>query len=334
MVVIMAAVSALLLIAGLRQQMERLVHAGIGVPAGITRAIIAGTDAAIDAVHRAMSRMSTQLAYRSPAPTIARIDAPAETTSAGAYDVLAPLLSAIAALVLFAGDLALAAARFSALLGVGDGSLPISGTVLDIGCGLLLVVATATLGACWFELEHVMPVRRPFGCAPAAARRWLRPMAICGVALSAAATTLFLVWGQTAISGKPNSRMALVFVALFALALFLATIVAAAGALAAPIALGYLATLGVRLPLYITRWQLRWTHEALDRGYRVGVHLVRLAARPGHVMWNWLTSFSAVEQRLHLHPLPEATDLLPLDDEPSATHAFQDFADEGSAVAA
>ena len=298
---ILAAVAAVLLFAGLRPELERLVQAVVGLPAALLAAVRDAARGAGAGVRGVVERSRAALAHGPETPGVAP-----------AWDVVAPLVYLVLLVVLFGGDVVLASLRFGALLGLPVDTLPVDGSVLDLLTGLLFLAVLATYGCVLLDVIHVTPLRRPYGLATGNARTSLVAVATAGVALSALAGVLFFVWGQYAIFGEPSQDIATLFIAVFALLLVGASVLAAGGALGCVLALWVLVGVLAATVLDMLAALADLLGTVLGRVSAVLVALVRLLARPGSMLWNWLAELP-VGRALHLRRL--------LDPEPPTTAA-------------
>lgn len=288
-----------------RQPVEQLLRAILGLPSRLLDSARSGLDRASSAVRGAGERARAGLAYGQ-----------AITGSSPAWDVVAPLVYLVLLIPIAAGDLVLAGLRFGALLGIPVGVLPISGTTLDLLAGLLFLAVLATFGCVLLDILHITPLRRPYGNVDGVGRKLVLGLAAGGSVLSMIAAVLFFVWGQDAIVGRPSSDLATLFIAVFAIALVGASILAAGGALGAVAALwALLCSWGAGL-LSVSAWMVNLVVIGLQGLHEIAVAAVRLLAWPGRVLWNWLASLG-VGRSLRLTPLAEP---LPPEELPATRH--------------
>ena len=287
----LAAVVAIVLLAGLRLALEHLVRAVAGLPADL---LAAGRDAARTA--RAgqleiVARGRAALAYGG-----------GDTSSA--WDVTAPLVYLLLLAVILSGDVVLASLRFGALLGIPVDGLPFTGPTLDLLTGLLFLAVLATFGCVLLDAAHITPLRRPYGLATGRTRSAVLGTAATGTALAVLAAVLFFVWGQYAIFGQPSDDVAMLFIAVFAVLLVGASILAAGGALGCVLALWTLLCTLVAALLAVAAALLDLAVVAVTRAADLLVAGIRLLARPGSVLWNWLADLP-VGRRTGLRHLAE-----------------------------
>jgi hypothetical protein len=301
LLLILGAVVGSLLLGGWRPRLSRLVWATFGTVAGLVTAGAAVLASARMFLVGGIVRTRAALAYQPR-------DGYEQTSSA--WDVLAPLVYGLFASAILAGDLVLAGLRFAALLGIPVSDLPIDNRILDLLAGVLFVAVVGTFGLLLLDVLHVTPTTRPFGVAGEQPHRLLRGTAVGGTACAVLSGTLFLVWGQGAIAGAPNSDLATLFVACFGALLVLASIVAIAGALALPL----IVCLGVQVALLTVvvtvGWLLRLTGAAVRSLHELSQAALLTAAWPGEAMWNWIAGRSGV--RAGIAPVATPTPLPPL----------------------
>ena len=288
----LAAVVAIVLLAGLRLALEHLVRAVAGLPADL---LAAGRDAARTA--RAgqleiVARGRAALAYGG-----------GDTSSA--WDVTAPLVYLLLLAVILSGDVVLASLRFGALLGIPVDGLPFTGPTLDLLTGLLFLAVLATFGCVLLDAAHITPLRRPYGLATGrpARRCWARRRreppsrysppccSSCGASTRSSgsrATTSRCCSSPCSpcCSSVRASSPRVVRSAASSRALWtlLCTLVAALLAVAAAL-----------LDLAVV---------AVTRAADLLVAGIRLLARPGSVLWNWLADLP-VGRRTGLRRLAE-----------------------------
>jgi hypothetical protein len=126
--------------------------------------------------------------------------------------------------------------------------------------------------------------------------------AVAGTALSLLAAALFFLWGQYAIFGAPSPDVATLFVAVFAVLLVGASILAAGGALGAVTALWVLLCALAATILGVVGVLLHLVVVGLEGVEVLVTAVVRMLARPGTVLWNWLVVLPALGS-LRLSPL-------------------------------
>jgi hypothetical protein len=287
----LAAVLALLLVAGLRTALEQVVRAVAALPAALLATGCGAAHSARTGLLGVVARARAALAY-------------GDADAAGAWDVAAPLVHLLLLVVVLVGDVALAGLRFGALLGIPVDGLPVTGSTLDLLTGLLFLAVLATFGCVLLDAAHVTPLRRPYGLATGRVRSVLLGVAATGTALSALAAVLFFVWGQYAVFGRPSDDVATLFIAVFAVLLVGASILAAGGALGCVLALWTLLCASVAVLLAVAAALLDLAVVAVTRAADLLVSVIRLAARPGTVLWNWLADLPA-GRRIGLHRLAE-----------------------------
>jgi hypothetical protein len=292
---IVTAGTAAILVAALRQPLEHVVCALFGLPA---RLLAAGGDEVTSARAHAQdsgARSRATLAYGS-----------SEEAAESAWDVVAPLLYLLLLVVILCGDLVLSSLRFGSLLGIPIDGLPIEGSVLDLLAGLLFLAVIATYGCVLLDVSRVTPLRRPYGLVDGRARAAIAGTAVAGTALSVLAAALFFLWGQYAIFGEPSPDIASLFVTVFAVLLVGASIFTAGGALGCVTAMWVLLCALAATLLAVTAALLHLLVVALEGAHTIATAVVRLLARPGTVLWNWLTTLAPMSS-LQLSPLPEPT---------------------------
>ena len=287
----LAAVVAIVLVAGLRTALEQLVHAAAGLPADLLATGRGAAHSARAGLLEIVARGRAALAY-------------GVGDTSGAWDVTAPLVYLLLLAVILFGDVVMASLRFAALLGIPVDGLPFTGPTLDLLTGLLFLAVLATFGCVLLDAAHITPLRRPYGLATGRTRSALVGTAAAGTALSVLAAVLFFVWGQYAIFGQPSDDVAMLFIAVFAVLLVGASILAAGGALGCVLALWtLLCTLAAAL-LAVAAALLDLAVVAVTRAADLLVAAIRLLARPGTVLWNWLADLP-VGRRTGLRRLAE-----------------------------
>jgi hypothetical protein len=267
---------AMLLAAGLRGAVEQLVRAVLGLPVAVLDAARDGAGAARRYLVEIGRQGRRSLAYGE------------KTDSAGGWDLVAPLLYLVLFAVIAFGDLVLAGLRFGALLGIPIDGLPVDGTTLDLLTGLLFLAVLTTYGCVLLDVARVTPLHRPYGLVGGGTQKAVLGLASAGVALSGLAAVLFFVWGQYAVLGEPSADAATLFVAVFALLLVGASILAAGGAIGAVPALWVLLCGLLAAVLAVGGWVCTAAIAGLNGVHRLVVAAVRLLARPGAIVWNWL----------------------------------------------
>ena len=289
--IVLAALAAVVLVAALRQPLEHVIRAVVELP---IRALTAGRGAVTAArvhIQDTATRSRAALGYGSTA------EAPGS-----AWDVTAPLVYLVLLAVILYGDVVLASLRFGALLGIPVDGLPIEGSLLDLLTGLLFLAVIATYGCVLLDVARITPLRRPYGLVDGRARTVVTGTAVAGTALSLLAAALFFLWGQYAIFGAPSPDVATLFVAVFAVLLVGASIFAAGGALGAVTALWVLLCALAATILGVVGALLDLVIVVLDGLRGIVTALIRLLARPGTVLWNWLVALPALRS-LRLSPL-------------------------------
>jgi hypothetical protein len=298
----LAGVAAVLLLAALRPDLDRLLRALIGLPAGVLAEARRIVHMAHDAVRGSTARARHALAYG------------AETSGvAAAWDVVAPLVYLVLLVVVLGGDVVLASLRFGALLGLPVDELPVDGAVLDLLTGLLFLAVLATFGCVLLDVAHVTPMRRPYGLVEGRARTAVTAAAAAGTVLSAFAGVLFFVWGQYAIFGEPSQDVATLFIAVFAVLLVGASVLAAGGALGCALALWVLLGALAAVVLVVVAALLHLVVTLLDGVCTLAASVVRLLAQPGTMLWNWLVELP-LGRALHLHPVVDPVRSQPVSD--------------------
>ena len=288
---LLAAVLAIVFVAGVRAALEHLVRAVAGLPADLLATARGAVHSGRAGLLGVVARARAALAY-------------GDADAADAWDVTAPLVHLLLLAVILAGDVVLACLRFGALLGIPVEGLPVTGTTLDLLTGLLFLAVLAAYGCVLLDAAHITPLRRPYGRAAGRVRSALLGVATAGTALSAVAAVLFFVWGQYAIFGQPSDDVATLFVAVFAVLLVGASILTAGGALGCVLALWTLLCALIAVLLAVTATLLDLAVVAVTRAADLLVSAIRLAARPGTVLWNWLADLP-VGHRIGLHRLAE-----------------------------
>lgn len=292
--------------AGLRGSLEHMLWAVCNLPFSALAALGAMLTSAQRHVAGSIATTRQTLAY--PASED-RIKAPPRPAT---WDAIGPFIYFGLLVVILTGDLVLASLRFGALLGIEITDLPITGSTLDVLTGLLFIAVLATFGCAWFDLTHVTPLHRPYGRVAEPTRKLLSAVAATGAVLSVFAGVSFLVWGQGALAGNPNDDLATAFVGILAALLVGAGILAFGGAIAIIPAAWLLVLLLTARVLATARWVGRVFEEIIDKLYAFSVFLVRLGARPGEIIWNWLTSFDTLTDKVHLRALPDHDEPRPL----------------------
>lgn len=284
-------IAGVLLIAGLRAASETVLHSALGLPAQLLDTGRSGAAGAAGYVRGVAATARRSLAYGAGGP-------------AQTWDIAAPLVYLVLFALIAVGDLVLAGLRFGALLGIPVDGLPLDGAALDMLAGLLFLAVLATFGCVLLDVLHITPLQRPYGLVVGSARKLVMGAAAGGTALSVIAAVLFFVWGQDAISGNPSNDLATLFIATFAVALVGASILAAGGAVGAVPAVWALLCALCATALMCCAWVLELVVVVLDGLYRTAVAVIRLAARPGTTLWNWIGSLG-VGSSMRLTSLPD-----------------------------
>lgn len=319
--------AALILFARLERTISAFVTAVVGMVVAVLERIVLGLEqlskALLDFIDRlrgvliatdvptddepARPRRSRRSRGTEPPPdtTPPRTGPPAGTPARSRTldpNLVAPLLYALGAVMLLAGDIYLAVLRGGAMFGFDVPQSFSERTELQTLSSLLYIVCGIVFAALLFDAVRIGNLRSPFTTARPGARRVLAITALVGLLLSAALGGVQQLWGQRALEGFRDTKLSdaysLGIIPLATIAAGLAVV----GALHAPRVLLYVIAAVLNPPAGFLRWSaeavgefMKQTEAAVDRGlYLVGT--------PGATVWDWVCDFEFAE-RAHLQPI-------------------------------